>query len=532
MYNRVKIINKYYTNLEYDKNNTKKKIFRLCNELNFEKTDKLSHRFFQAASLIEKHLNFFNSVCEHVDIITSLLDYLYHFAASFMFDLKYSDENISPSTPMLIMLTICSMCIDNVIELFLQFAIIPKDQMTEYKNYKKHLRKENIYIYFYNLYIKLYLFLTINHFNIYIVQNFEMILFEDSDLYAVIDCLKLKSITYNLHEIWVQESIAQTFKWHVKKCFGDLDTPIYIFQSKQELSIFRSFKYHIEVVSEINILSIWSEDVTAAKNLAETLNHHIVFINTHMDFCPGIIIPYANINLKSLDISFNLSQLNERICLNPISPTDHKGLKYNLFYNGIWQIPIKYTYWVHNNILLASATREDILECIDSAITGFEIWNTMSSKSRMKILSNFASTLECNGKLPLASVVSQWIKLSYIDGSLVQCYQNERFEVIKIRKPQGTIILKEKDEITLFRELTQSLIIGNSVIVICDPDLCTLAPYCDMFKISGVPPGVINLLSSQNTDFRYDIISNNTSSVDHNTYNCLTTMKHIIIPHK
>ncbi|XP_050451596.1 uncharacterized protein LOC126851551 isoform X2 [Cataglyphis hispanica] len=505
MHNRVKIINKYYTNLEYDKNNTEsekvEKIFRLCNELNFEKTDKSSHRFFHAASLIEKHLNLFKSICEHVDIITSLLDYLYHFAASFMLDLKCSDENISPS--MSIMFTINSMCIDNAVELFLQFAIIPKDQMEVYKSYKKHL-----------------------------LQHFEMILFEDSDLYAVIDCLKLKSITYNLHKIWVQESIAQTFKWHVKKCFGYLDIPIYIFQSKQELFTFHTFKCHIEIVSEMNILSIWSEDVTAAKNLAETLNQHIVFINTHMDFCPGVIIPYANVNLKSLDISFNLSQLNEHTCLNPIIPTDHKGLTYNLFYNGIWQIPIKYTYWVHNNILLANATCEDILKCIDSATTGFEIWNTMSSKSRMKILSNFASTLECNGKLPLASVISQWIKLSYIDGSLVQCYQNERFEVIKIRKPQGTIILKEKDEITLFRELTQSLIIGNSVIVICDPDLCTLAPYCDMFKISGVPPGVINLLSSQNTDFRYDIINNNTSSVDHNTYNCLTIMKHIIIPHK
>lgn len=76
-----------------------------------------------------------------------------------------------------------------------------------------------------------------------------------------------------------------------------------------------------------------------------------------MDFCPGVIIPYENVNLKSLDISFNLSQLNEHTCLNPITPTDHKGLTYNLFYNGIWQIPIKYTYWIHNNILLANATR-------------------------------------------------------------------------------------------------------------------------------------------------------------------------------
>lgn len=144
--------------------------------------------------------------------------------------------------------------------------------MKAYKNYKKHLRKENMYLY--NLYIKLYLFLTINHFNIYIVHHFEMILFEDSDLYAVINCLKLKSVTYSLHKIWVQESIAQTFQWHVKKCFGYLNIPIHIFRSKQELLTFHTFKCHIEMVSEMNILSIWSEDVTAAKNLAETLNVH------------------------------------------------------------------------------------------------------------------------------------------------------------------------------------------------------------------------------------------------------------------
>jgi len=119
--------------------------------------------------------------------------------------------------------------------------------------------------------------------------------------------------------------------------------------------------------------------------------------------------------------------------------------------------------------------------------------------------------------------------MSYICGSKKQCYQNERFEVIKAHKPQGTVILKEKDEITFFCELTQSLIIGNSVIVICDPDLCTLAPYCDMFKISGIPPGVINLLSSENTDFRYDVIKDSTVS---KVYSDLTITKHIIISRK
>ncbi|KAM0726620.1 hypothetical protein ACS0PU_007804 [Formica fusca] len=503
MHERVKIINKYYTNLEYDKNNKKinetlEKIFFLFKELNFKKTDKISHRFFHTASLIEKHLNLFKSVCEHVDIITSVLNYLYHFGASFLLDLSF-DGYTSPV--MLIMLTIYSMCLENVIQVFLETAIVPEDEMEIYQDYKNVL-----------------------------LQHFEMILLEDSDLYAVIDCLKFKSVTSGLHKIWVQESIVQTFKWHFKKYFGHLDIPIHIFQSKEELLIDRSFKCHIDIINEMNIVSIWSEDVIAAKNLAESLNQHILFINTHMDFCPGIIFPYIDLNFKSLYQSLNLSQLDEHTYTNLINPINHKGLTYNLFYNGMWQIPIKYTYWIHNNILLANATREDVMKCSASATIGFTTWNIMSSKSRMKILSNFASTLECNGKFLLASTVSNWIKLSYIRGSLVQCYQNERFEVIKTRKPQGTVILMEKDEITLFRELTQSLIIGNSVIVICNPDLCILAPYCDMFKISGIPSGVINLLSSENTDFRYDTINNN--STVNVIYDALTIVKHIIIPHK
>lgn len=37
------------------------------------------------------------------------------------------------------------------------------------------------------------------------------------------------------------------------------------------------------------------------------------------------------------------------------------------------------------------------MECIDSAREGFNTWSTMSSESKMQILSNFAATLECNG---------------------------------------------------------------------------------------------------------------------------------------
>lgn len=98
-----------------------------------------------------------------------------------------------------------------------------------------------------------------------------MILLEDSDLYAVINCLKLRRVLSDLSKIWIQESIIQTFTWHFKKCFGTLNIPIHIFQSKQELLALNTFKCNI-IMTEMNIMSIWSEDIVAAKTLAESLN--------------------------------------------------------------------------------------------------------------------------------------------------------------------------------------------------------------------------------------------------------------------
>lgn len=149
-----------------------------------------------------------------------------------------------------------------------------ESQKLVYYNYKKIARKKNIKHYItYNL--KSYLYLIINHFNIYIARHMEiMILLEDSDLHAVINCLKFKNIMYSLDKIWVQESIAQTFMWHFKKCFGRLDVPICIFQSKQELITCSASVWSIYMENIMNIVSIWSEDVIAAKNLAGTLNVH------------------------------------------------------------------------------------------------------------------------------------------------------------------------------------------------------------------------------------------------------------------
>lgn len=106
-------------------------------------------------------------------------------------------------------------------------------------------------------------------------------------------------------------------------------------------------------------------------------------------------------------------------------------------------------------------------------------------------------------------------------------HETEQFEVTNIREPRGVIILEETNTITMFRNLTQSLITGNSIIVICNPDMCVLTFYCDMFSTATIPPGVINLLSSNNlTNIRY----NNLADLKpEEAYAYLTTSKHIVI---
>lgn len=101
-------------------------------------------------------------------------------------------------------------------------------------------------------------------------------------------------------------------------------------------------------------------------------------------------------------------------------------------------------------------------------------------------------------KSVLADIVSKWIQLSCIyEHSVLSCSQSKGLEVTKIRNPRGIIILKEEDEAVLFRRLMQILTVGNSVIVICDTNSSSLIPYCNMFSGSQIPPGVINLLSSE-----------------------------------
>lgn len=75
-----------------------------------------------------------------------------------------------------------------------------------------------------------------------------------------------------------------------------------------------------------------------------------------MNFCASILLPYA----KNLDLKLRYNYFANYECLiNLETDTNYDLLfnKHHLFYNGMWQKPIRNTYWKYKDILLANATR-------------------------------------------------------------------------------------------------------------------------------------------------------------------------------
>ncbi|XP_025074782.1 uncharacterized protein LOC105429855 isoform X2 [Pogonomyrmex barbatus] len=310
----------------------------------------------------------------------------------------------------------------------------------------------------------------------------------------------------------------------------------------------------------ISVVSIWSENIVAAKNFALSLNKHMVFINSHMEFAGGrTVLPYMDICfLNWKEYKFNtickeksdmtdLAKSKNRMNILNISETN--CLIYHLFYDGMWQKPTQNTYWKHNDILWANATNSDIVRCYESAKKGFEIWSAKSVKSRIEILSNLESMLNSAGKPVLAAIIIRCRNLEKI------CLKVTGFtsviakvEMMHNRIPLGVIILKEKNENILFIRLLQTLITGNTVIVINDVNSCNLLPYCEMFTTCGIPAGVINLLSCENinvlenrlcsgqySDYIKAFFDKSTTTSGQSyikSYKNLTMSKQIVIPSK
>ncbi|XP_029155564.1 uncharacterized protein LOC114928495 isoform X3 [Nylanderia fulva] len=90
MAEQIKNIDKYYTDLQYDiDKTTAKEIIKACViMLQLKNIENLSERFFETASLIKKHFKAFVAFCEHVDVVTALIEYLNYYGAKILFELN------------------------------------------------------------------------------------------------------------------------------------------------------------------------------------------------------------------------------------------------------------------------------------------------------------------------------------------------------------------------------------------------------------------------------------------------------------
>ncbi|XP_011641372.1 uncharacterized protein LOC105429856 [Pogonomyrmex barbatus] len=285
-----------------------------------------------------------------------------------------------------------------------------------------------------------------------------------------------------------------------------------------------------------------------------------------MEFSGGaVFLPYINVcdqeirreNIHkmrkvSIDLIDSL-QIKNGIILN--SPEETNCVIYHLFYGGMWQPPLLNMYTKHNflyDIFLANVTNSDIVKCYESAEKGFEIWSAKSIKSRIEILSNLESMLISIGKPLLAAIVERWMSFPNVCPNVIgfssACASSQyaEVEVMYTRMPLGVIFLKECNENALFVRLMQTLIAGNTVIVLNNANFSGILPYCNIFSTCGIPAGVINSLSHSDlnflenklfagphSDYIKDYFEKGTSVQSYAiSYRNLTMPKQIVLPFK
>ncbi|XP_071556060.1 uncharacterized protein [Temnothorax nylanderi] len=531
---QLEVLNEYYTNLDYDidKEKALEKIRNLSKTVRFDESVHFVERLEALANIIQDNISFFKSICRHVDTIDTILEHLTNATDMISQEVSETDRIMIFNRMLYTVLNICGL---PAIRLFFIHPLL-NDVLPHKDSYKQ-----------------------ISYWQVSECIVTQMIILEDSDLYAVISYLIITD-KFPLHKIWVQKQVKGKFEWLMKRHYSDITAYEKILLITDTFQSLEDIQLH-ECTTDINIVSIWSEDIVAAKNLALSLNCHVIFINTHMEFSGGLItFPHKEIIEQKVsqqtlnkicELKSDSSDTEQSVNVLHFSHTAEMNFTSicNLFYDGTWQEPVKGMYWKHNDYLWANATNDDIIRCYESAEKGFKTWSIKPIKTRIQILSKLEPILKLTGKLVLAAIVAKWLKISYLFETVKgysKVSRNGMIEAMHVRKPVGVIILREENENVLFFRLMQTLIAGNSVIVMFDANFCNLTSYCDMFSSCGIPPGVINLLSHEDinmleyklcsakyTDYADKIfLKGNSNETYITSYKNLTTCQYIMLHFK
>ncbi|XP_033213425.1 uncharacterized protein LOC117170630 [Belonocnema kinseyi] len=332
-------------------------------------------------------------------------------------------------------------------------------------------------------------------------MNTAVIVLADSDLNSVVNLLT--SITnepcvWKISTVYVQEAIKkkfmQLYKERKVKDSMDVESILKVFRFKEELS--SKIGYHTDAIS------IWTENVSAAKSFVMKMLVPLTWINSYGELGPGIAIrtdaKLCCPSVKQFEVTSNLYS--------------GSGKKFELFYDGSWKEPKSEKYWIDSDAnSWASASQADVDSCVLSAKKGFEKWHCLPQSQRKQVFQKFADRIWATGNRPLAKLIKSQLENPILFGSSSTIIRDGTVEVLTIRDPKGVITIGRKDLNDLFVRLTNACIAGNSVIVMHGGVLCSIAEYCDMLTTSGIPPGVINLLSFENLVDGFKEVYNNSS---------------------
>ncbi|XP_024876882.1 uncharacterized protein LOC112457833 [Temnothorax curvispinosus] len=242
---QLEVLNGYYTNLDYDidKEKALEKICNLSKTVRFDESVFFVERLEALANIIQDNISFFKSVCRHVDTIDTILEHLTNAGDSMSQEMSETDSIMIFNRMLYTVLNICGL---SAIRLFFIRTLL-NDVLPHKDSYKQ-----------------------ISYWQISDCIVTQMIILEDSDLYAVISYLIITD-KFPLHKIWVQKQVKGKFEWLMKRHYSDITAYKKILLIIDTFQSFKDIQLH-ECATDINIVSIWSEDIIAAKNLALSLN--------------------------------------------------------------------------------------------------------------------------------------------------------------------------------------------------------------------------------------------------------------------
>ncbi|XP_046744938.1 uncharacterized protein LOC124410531 [Diprion similis] len=332
-----------------------------------------------------------------------------------------------------------------------------------------------------------------------------MVIMADADLSAaVLAFIRSRNSYFGISRVLVQEPVMEKLvdTARIYGCKIEVLSDLYVFRNSVEAL------GNLHGSKRAGAISVWSENIIAAKKFAAEAEICTIWINAHGELHPGLeSLTYSIPPFFDYFVHPDFKTRND--CLDD----DCKTAKtFDLFYGGQWQTPAEGKYWTNPaNTAYAQATGEDLKKCTKVARSAFKIWRSTEMRKRAQTIKCFAKRLQANGESEYADLIIRLVDLPLVHGTSASIVKDGWAEILTTREPVGVVVIASNDQNELFERLVVASVTGNAVIVLFNSKSCvSFAPYCDMLATCGFPAGVINCLFTNGTS----ILNLNTESIN------------------